>query len=240
LQQRAGNGPRAKEPFSMPDEAQKSEPRPVSVYAVEDDARQLRALHKLLDGRPGLRWLGGAASGEQALAELPSIDVDVVLMDLELPGRDGVETTRLLRARSLRPEVLVLTSFEDEEHVFQAMRAGSSGYVVKGASGEKLARAIAEVDAGGTVIEPRLARRFWDWFKGVREESPPPGPELSAQEKDILFALAKGLSNAEVGRVVGLDRRTVRTALGHLYDKFGVRSHVELAVAALRLQVIEL
>jgi DNA-binding NarL/FixJ family response regulator len=229
-----------KEVLSVAGEAPAPPDGPVSVYAVEDDARQLRALQKALDGRDGLRWLGGAASGEQALDELLATPADVVLMDLELPGQDGVETTRALRARGLRPEVLVLTSFDDEEHVFQAMRAGASGYVVKGGSGAKLALAILEVDAGGTVIEPRLARRFWAWFQGAREAAPPPGPSLTAQEREVLFTVAKGLSNAEVGRVVGLDRRTVRTILGHLYAKLGVRSHVELAVTAIRLGLVEL
>ena len=219
----------------------------ITVFAVEDDARQLHALHKLIEGRPELRWVGAASSGEQALRDLvgappevvPGAVPDVVLMDLELPGMNGIETTRGLRARGDRPEILVLTSYEDEDHVFEAMRAGASGYVVKGVSATKLAEAIAVVDGGGTVIEPRLARRFWDFFRGVRE--PARGsPQLSETEHAVLFAIAKGLSNAEAGRVIGMDRRTVRTHLGHLYAKFGVRSHVEVVVAALKLGMLDL
>ena len=213
--------------------------QPVTVFAVEDDARQLRALHKLLEARPELKLVGAASSGEQALRDLPAADPDVVLMDLELPGMNGIEATRAVRARSSRPEILVLTSYEDEDHVFEAMRAGASGYVVKGASASKLAEAIAEVDRGGTVIEPRLAKRFWAYFKGVHEPKKP-GPALTEIEMGVLFAIAKGLSNAEVGRVIGMDRRTVRTVLGHLYGKFGVRSHVEVVVAALKLGMIDI
>jgi DNA-binding NarL/FixJ family response regulator len=210
----------------------------ISVYAVEDDARQLRALRKLLAGAPGLAWAGAAGSAEQALAELPRLAADLVLMDLELPGLGGVEATRALRAGGSGPEVLVLTSYDDEERVIAALRAGAAGYLVKGAPAPRLLRAIAEVHAGGTVIEPRLAKRFWAWFQGLRGQVPT-GPPLSAVEREILTVLAKGLTNPEVGRAVGLDRRTVRTHLGHLYQRFGVRSHVELVVAALRQGLVE-
>lgn len=211
---------------------------PVRLYAVEDDARQLRALRKQLSGEPSVRLVGATGSGEAALRELQGQGVDLVLMDLELPGLGGVETTRLLRARDGAPDVLVLTSYEDEESVFAAMRAGAAGYVVKGAPLQRLLRAIADVAAGGTVIEPRLARRFWAFFQGLRGQVPG-APPLSAIEEQILSVLAKGLSNGEVAQVVGLDRRTVRTHLGHLYRRFGVRSHVELVVAALKLGLVQ-
>jgi DNA-binding NarL/FixJ family response regulator len=215
---------------------------PVRVFVVEDDPRQLKALHRLLETQPGVKLAGTATSGEIALELLSGTapaPVDVVLMDLELPGYSGIEATRRLRARGLRPEVLVHTSYEDEDHVFEAMRAGASGYVVKGARAAKLAEAILEVDRGGTVIEPRLAKRFWAFFKGVQEPRKA-GPALSEIEQSVLFAIAKGLSNAEAGRVIGLDRRTVRTHLGHLYEAFGVRSHVELVVAALQFGMVDL
>jgi DNA-binding NarL/FixJ family response regulator len=211
----------------------------IAVFAVEDSAPALRALRKQLSGREEVQLVGAAASGEEALRTIPQAGPSVVLMDLELPGASGVETTRALKALDLRCEVLALTSFEDEQHVFDAMRAGASGYVVKGASTAKLIEAIVEVDAGGTVIEPRLARRFWAYFKGVQEPRKE-GPELLPVERDILFAIARGLSNEEAGRIVQLDRRTVRTHLGHIYQKLGVRSHVEAVVRALKLGLIEL
>lgn len=211
----------------------------LAIYAVEDDARQLRALRRLLEQQPGLAVCGAAPSAEVALREVPALRPDVVLMDLELPGAGGIEATRALRRLAEPPEVLVLTSADDEEHVFQAMRAGASGYVVKGAPAKRIVEAIAEVAAGGTVIEPRLARRFWDYFRGVQQPERE-GPELTALEKEILFAIGKGLSNAEVGRIVSLDRRAVRTHLGHIYAKLGVRSHVEAVVEALKLGLVQL
>jgi DNA-binding NarL/FixJ family response regulator len=210
----------------------------IPVFAVEDSAPVLRALRKQLLLFPEVRLVGAATSGEEALELIPASGARVVLMDLELPGASGVETTRALKA-VLEIDVLVLTSFEHEDHVFAAMRAGASGYVVKGASGPKLLAAIVEVEAGGTVIEPRLAKRFWAYFKGVQEPKKE-GVSLTPLEREILFAIAKGLSNEEVGHVVHLDRRTIRTQLGHIYGKLGVRSHVEAVVKALKLGLLEL
>jgi DNA-binding NarL/FixJ family response regulator len=210
----------------------------VPVFAVEDNAPVMRALRKQLASIPDLLLVGMASSGEEALRLVPGLQPRVVLMDLELPGVSGVETTRALK-ELLVVEVLVLTSFEDEQHVFDAMRAGASGYVVKGVSTQKLAEAIIEVEQGGTVIEPRLARRFWEYFKGVQEPFKA-GVELSEVEREILSVIARGLSNEEAGRIVNLDRRTVRTHLGHIYAKLGVRSHVEAVVKALKLGLIEI
>ena len=212
---------------------------PIPVFAVEDSAPALRALGKLLAAQPGLKLVGTAASGEEALRLIPSSAARVVLMDLELPGKSGIETTRELKGSGSKVDVLVLTSFEDEDHVFEAMRAGASGYVVKGASALKLTAAIRDVDEGGTVIEPRLAKRFWQYFKGV-QAPPQPASLLTPLEVEILFAVAKGLSNEEVGSVVNLDRRTVRTHLGHIYGKLGVTGHVAAVVEALRRGLVEL
>ena len=212
---------------------------PVSVFAVEDSAQALRALRKQLSGRAEVELVGAAASGEEALREIPGVKPSVVLMDLELPGASGIETTRELK-KALDVEVLVLTTFEDEQHVFDAMRAGASGYVVKGARADRLVEAILAVEQGGTVIEPRLAKRFWAYFKGVQEPLRKTDVQLTPLEHEILSVIARGLSNEEAGRIVQLDRRAVRTQLGHIYAKLGVRSHVEAVVKALKLGLIEL
>jgi DNA-binding NarL/FixJ family response regulator len=212
---------------------------PIPVFAVEDNPPTLKALRKLLSGCEEVRLVGSAVSGEEALRLAPAADPRVVLMDLELPGASGIETTRALKA-ACDVEVLVLTTYEDEQHVFDAMRAGASGYVIKGAQAGKLIEAIVEVEAGGTVIEPRLAKRFWAYFKGVQEPRKPSVPELTPLEHEILSMIARGLSNEEAGRIVALDRRSVRTQLGHIYAKLSVRSHVEAVVKGLKLGIIEL
>ncbi len=212
---------------------------PIPVFAVEDNGPTLKALRKLLSGREEVRLVGTATSGEEALRLVPEAAPRVVLMDLELPLASGIETTRALKAQA-DLEVLVLTSSDDEQHVFDAMRAGASGYLVKGAGAGRLIEAIVEVEQGGTVIEPRLARRFWAYFKGVQEPRKPSVPDLTPVELEILQMIARGLSNEEAGRVVALDRRTVRTQLGHIYRKLGVRSHVEAVVKGLKLGLLQL
>lgn len=210
----------------------------IPVLAVEDVPRVLKALARLLDSLPGIALAGTAQSGEEAVRKAEALSPRVVLMDLELPGMSGIEATRAIKSRSGAPEVLVLTSFRDEDKVFDSMRAGASGYLVKGAPAERLAEAIREVEAGGTVVEPRLARRLWAWFKGMESPAPPGPPPLDAQELEILTMVAKGLSNAEVAGVLGMQRRTVRTQLGHIYDKLGARSHVEAVMVAVKRGLI--
>ena len=212
---------------------------PIPVFAVEDNPQALKALRKLLSSRDEVVLVGTATSGEEALRLAPAAAPRVVLMDLELPFASGIETTRALKAVA-DLDVLVLTSADDEQHLFDAMRAGASGYLVKGAKAARLIDAIVEVDRGGTVIEPRLAKRFWAYFKGVQEPRKPTVPELTAVELEILQMIARGLSNEEAGRVVSLDRRSVRTQLGHIYLKLGVRSHVGAVVKGLKLGLLEL
>ena len=169
----------------------------------------------------------------------------LVLLDLELPDMNGIEVTRRVKRRAPEVEVLILTSFEDEQKVYEAIQAGASGYLVKRVGPEKIRAAIHEVMEGGTVLEPLIAKRFWNYFHSLQAR--PPGDAQAANpwgltpaEFEVLRYVAKGLSNAEVGRVMTLERRTVRTHLSHIYRKMGVNSHVEAVVLALRAGLVEL
>ncbi|MBF5040826.1 response regulator transcription factor [Aggregicoccus sp. 17bor-14] len=219
---------------------------PVRVFLVEDQPQLLRQLAKVLASYPELEVVGSARDGEDALAQLAALQPapQVVLLDLELPGLDGIQVTARLKGHAGAPEVLILTSFEDEQRVYEAMRAGASGYLVKRQGPERIREAIREVLDGGTVLEPRIARRFWNYFQSVQAAPPagdPPNPwDLSETELEVLRYVTKGLSNAEVGRVMALERRTVRTHLSHIYRKLGVNSHVEAVVLALQAGVVAL
>jgi DNA-binding NarL/FixJ family response regulator len=224
---------------------------PVTVLVVEDQPATLKSVVKLLNTFSEVRVVATAMTGEAALVEAARARPDVVLMDLELPGMDGIEVTRRLKASLDGIEVLVLTSFEDEDKVFEAVRAGASGYLLKRMPGPRIVEAIREVAAGGTVVEPRLARRFWAYFKGLEpaaraaDAAPPPGSAearagLSDPELEVLRLVARGLSNAEVGQVLGIERRSVRTHLAHLYAKLGVRSHVAAVVEGLKRGLVTL
>ena len=214
------------------------------VFVVEDQPTLLRNLLKVLGTFPELELVGSARDGERAVEDVARVVPQLVLLDLELPGLDGIEVTRRVKRRAPEVEVLILTSFEDEQKVYEAMRAGASGYLVKRVGPEKIRSGIREVMEGGTVLEPLIARRFWNHFQSLQArppEAPPDNPwGLNPAELDVLRYVAKGLSNAEVGQVMTLERRTVRTHLTHLYRKMGVNSHVEAVVLALRAGLVEL
>jgi DNA-binding NarL/FixJ family response regulator len=213
------------------------------IFLVEDQPALLRNLLKALRSFPELEVVGSAQDGEEAVEEVVRVGPQLVLLDLELPGLNGIEVTRRLKRRVPEVEVLILTSFEDEQKVYEAIQAGASGYLVKRVGPEKIRSAIREVMEGGTVLEPLIARRFWNYFQSIQAR--PPEPEqrnpwgLTPAEFEVLRYVAKGLSNAEVGRVMTLERRTVRTHLSHIYRKMGVHSHVEAVVMALRAGLVE-
>ncbi len=214
---------------------------PVRVFVVEDQARILRALTKYLKTREELDLVGSAMTGEEALERIPPCKPEVVLLDLELPGMNGLEVLRRLKPNDPQIEVLILTTFDDETRVFEAVQAGAAGYLVKRVAQDQIVKAILEVWAGGMVIESRIARRFWNYFESMKARPQEKVEhELTAVEIDILQFLAKGLSNAEVGEVMSLERRRVRSHLGHIYRKLGVSSHVEAVVKALGMGIIDL
>ncbi len=216
------------------------------VFVVEDQPTLLRNLLKVLGAFEELQVVGSAQAGEEAVEAIVQERPDLVLLDLELPDMNGIEVTRRVKRRATDVAVLILTSFEDEQKVYEAIQAGASGYLVKRVGPEKIRSGIREVMEGGTVLEPLIARRFWNDFhslKARQDAEAPPRDEnpwgLTPAELEILRYVAKGLSNAEVGRVMTLERRTVRTHLSHLYRKMGVNSHVEAVVLAVRAGLVD-
>jgi DNA-binding NarL/FixJ family response regulator len=208
---------------------------PIQVLVVEDQPQLLKNVVKLLSAYPVIRLVGTAMDGETALTEAARLKPQVMLLDLELPGINGIRVTQRIKAVQPEVEVLILTTFDDEQKVYEAMQAGASGYLVKRVSADKIVQGIQEVWSGGTVLEAQIARRFWNYFQSMQTQGPPSNPwGLSTLELDLLNYVAKGLSNSEVGRVMSIERRTVRTHLGHIYRKMGVNTHVEAVVMALK------
>jgi two-component system, NarL family, response regulator DegU len=187
--------------------------------------------------------VGTSQDGEEAVEDIVRVHPELVLLDLELPGLNGLQVTQRVKRRAPAVEILILTSFEDEQKVYEAIQAGASGYLVKRVGPEKIRSGIREVMEGGTVLEPLIARKFWNYFQSLQAR-PPEKKEnpwgLTPLEFEVLRYVAKGLSNAEVGQVMTLERRTVRTHLSHIYKKMGVNSHVEAVVMALRAGLVDL
>jgi DNA-binding NarL/FixJ family response regulator len=207
----------------------------------------LRSQLRLLEGRPELVIVGTAISGEAALEQLTAAQPDVVLLDLGLPRMNGIEVTRAIKATQPHVEVLIFTVFEEEEKVLAAVRAGASGYLLKGAPAEKIVDAIAEVKAGGTVIQPSLARRLLRHFRAgeadaaVPEATQPraaPLRPLSERELEILQLIAKGVSNSEAAKLLKVSKATVRTHLEHIYEKLEVSNRVEAVTEGIRKGLI--
>jgi DNA-binding NarL/FixJ family response regulator len=212
------------------------------VFVVEDQPQLLKNLLKVLATFEELEVVGSAMEGDAAVDEIVRLRPHLVLLDLELPGIDGIEVTKRVKKKAGEVEILILTSFDDEQKVYEAIQAGASGYLVKRVGPEKIRSGIQDVMAGGTVLEANIARRFWNYFHSLQtKKAQPDNPwNLSPLEFDVLKYVAKGLSNAEVGSVMSLERRTVRTHLTHIYKKMGVNSHVEAVVLALKAGIVEL
>ncbi len=212
------------------------------IFVVEDQPQLLKNLLKVLALFPELEVVGSSQEGEDGVEQMVKLLPDLVLLDLELPGIDGIEVTRRLKRRAPRVEVLILTSFDDEQKVYEAIQAGASGYLVKRVGPDKIRSGIHDVMGGGTVLEAVIAKRFWNYFQSVQAKKAEPDNTwgLTPLEFDVLKFVAKGLSNAEVGRVMELERRTVRTHLSHIYRKMGVNSHVDAVVLALKAGIVEL
>ncbi|RME30412.1 MAG: DNA-binding response regulator, partial [Deltaproteobacteria bacterium] len=180
-------------------------------------------------------------TGTAGLEVVCAVEPDLVLLDLELPDTNGIELTEQIKKRLPQVEVLILTSFDDETKVYQAILAGASGYLVKRIGPERIHDAILEVLGGGVVIEPRLARRFWNYFSSVQASTQDDKQQLLTDiERDILQMVARGLTNREAGEVLNLPRRTVRTHLSHIYRKLGTSSRSEAVVIALKKGLISL
>ena len=212
------------------------------IFVIEDQPALLKNLLKVLATFPELEVVGSAQDGERGVEQVLELLPQLLLLDLELPGIDGIEVTKRVKRRAPQIEVLILTSFDDEQKVYEAIQAGASGYLVKRVGPDKIRSGIHDVMGGGTVLEAIIAKRFWNYFQSVQAKKAQPENTwgLTPLEFDVLKFVAKGLSNAEVGRVMELERRTVRTHLSHIYRKMGVNSHVDAVVLALKAGIVEL
>jgi DNA-binding NarL/FixJ family response regulator len=214
------------------------------LLICEDDPRFRRLLSRSLGASSAFEVVEAATGEEACDAILASSGdrsgaFDLLLLDLELPGIDGIEVIRRIRGADQRLEILVLTSFSDEQRVFDAITAGAAGYLVKGMALQQLERAIREVIAGGTIIDAKLARRFWNLLSASRGRGPSDFG-LTPEELEVLALVARGLSNPEAARALGATRRSVKGHLESIYRKLGVTGRVEAAVKAMQFGLIEL
>ncbi|TNM69093.1 response regulator transcription factor [Streptomyces sp. NP160] len=206
---------------------------PVRVLLVDDHPVVRRGLRALLSSLPGIEVAGEAASGEDAVREAQLLAADVVVMDVQLPGMDGVSATARLTAAVPGAAVLVLTMFEDDDTVVAALRAGARGYLLKGADADEIARALHAVHAGQVVLAPDVAARLVVRLSGAPSQAPVrPFPELTDRELQVLDAIAAGHSNTAIASGLGLAPKTVGNHISSVFAKLRVASRAEAIVLA--------
>ncbi len=217
-------------------------PDAIRVVLVDDQKLMREGLRVLLELEPDLDVVGEAGDGQAALDAFAALRPDVVLMDIRMPGMDGVEATWRLRQDWPGARVIILTTFDDDEYVFEGLRAGALGYLLKDVSGGELARAIRTVAAGGALIEPSVALKVLNEFARL---APPARPvqdtlaePLSEREADVLRLLALGLSNREIGLRLSLAEGTVKNHVTVILQKLGVRDRTQAALQARRVGLI--
>jgi DNA-binding NarL/FixJ family response regulator len=207
----------------------------IRVLIVDDQALVRAGFHAILESQDDIEVAGEATDGQEAVELARGVRPDVVLMDIRMPGLDGIEATRRLLRDDGPPKVLMLTTFDLDEYLYEAMRAGASGFLLKDAPREQLVNAVRTVAQGDALIAPALVRRLVEDF--VRR--PPPGTrvppqveELSERELEVLKLVARGLSNAEIANTLFLSEATVRTHIGHILSKLHLRDRVQAVVLA--------
>jgi DNA-binding NarL/FixJ family response regulator len=193
----------------------------------------LAGLVMLLDADPRIEVVGRAADGAEAIALAAQTQPDAVIMDLQLPDRNGIEVTRTITQTSPHIGVLVLTMFDDDDSVFAAMRAGARGYLLKGAGHEEILRAITDVGTGKAVFGPSVARRIIEYFAGHGPAvAAAPFPELTDREREILNLIASGASNAAIAERLFLSPKTVRNHVSNIFSKLQVADRAQAIVRA--------
>ena len=212
----------------------------IRVAVVDDQRLFARGLSGLVELLPGVEVVGVAYNGEEAIALCRKEEPDVILMDISMPKMDGISATREIKALLPRAAVIILTGHEEDEHVFEGIKAGAQGYLLKDSEPEDLSRAIHTVYAGDTIIAPDLAQKMLTTFEGGR-----PGgsvhlaPPLTERELEVIKALAQGMSDRQIAHSLGISEKTVRNHTSNIYRKLHIFDRTQAVIYAVREGVID-
>ena len=207
---------------------------PTTVAIVEDNPDLRESLAQIVRKTAGLEFLGAFADSGAALAQLPRLSPQVVIMDIQLPGISGIDCTRLLKAKLPLTQVLMLTVFEDSDLVFKALTAGASGYLLKRAPRSEIVEAIEQVRDGGAPMSGEIARKVVESFHKPSPSKHAELGELTPKEEQVLGLLAKGYVTKEIADQLSVSFHTVRFHLKHIYEKLHVRSRTEALLKYLK------
>ena len=219
-----------------------AETKPIRLLLVDDQRLLREGMRILLELEPDLKVAGEASNGVEALARYAELRPDVVLMDVKMPEMDGVAATRQLLIDHPEAKVVILTTFDDDEYVFEGIRAGALGYLLKALSGEELAESIRTVAAGGALIEPSVARKVMAEFARTSHPDAQTAEKLieplSEREIDVLRLLANGLTNREIAGQLFLAEGTVKNYVSSAMQKLSVRDRTQAALRAKELGLL--
>ncbi|MEU0546244.1 response regulator transcription factor [Micromonospora sp. NPDC005979] len=206
-----------------------------TVLIADDQQLQRMGFKMLLDGTPGITVVGEAATGAEAVRKVDQTRPDVVLMDVRMPGMDGIEATRRLTAAGTRTRVLILTTFDLDEYVYAGLRAGASGFLLKDARPEELIAGIHAVASGDSVVAPSLTRKLMDAY--LQDPAPTAAPDprlatLSEREREVLEAIGQGATNTEIAERFTLTESTVKKHVGRVLAKIEARDRIQAVIFA--------
>lgn len=205
----------------------------IRVLIADDHALFRDGVRAFLNSVPEAELVGEASTGDEAMTMAAALQPDVILMDIQMPGVNGIEATRRILQVSPHIGVIVLTMFDDDDSVFAAMRAGARGYILKGADQTEVLRVIRSVASGEALFGPAIARKVIGFFAGSRSSMPPPAfPELTDREREILNLIAQGCSNTEIAKRLVLSAKTVRNHVSNIFSKLQVADRAQAIVRA--------
>jgi DNA-binding NarL/FixJ family response regulator len=206
---------------------------PIRILIADDHPLVRTGIQALLASVPDMTVVGTAATGEEAIAHAAELGPDIILMDLHMPGVNGIEATRRILQDRPSIGILVLTMLDDDDSVFAAMRAGARGYLLKGADQTEVLRAISVVAHGEAIFSPPIAQRLVQYFANMRPMLPPRAfPELTEREREILGFIAAGKTNTEIAQELSLTLKTVSNHVSNIYNKLQVVDRTQAALRA--------
>ncbi len=207
--------------------------RTIRVLIADDHAVYRWGLRTLLGSEPDLEVIGEAATGKEIVERAAELRPDIILMDIQMPGMNGIEATRRIIEANQEIGVIILTMYEDDDSVFSAMRAGARGYVLKGAPPSEILKVLRAVAAGEAYFGPEIARRLMDFFSAPKPASPEEAlPELTAREREILDLIAQGHSNAKIAARLFVSPKTVGNHISHIFTKLQVADRAHAIIRA--------